>query len=816
MKKLFTTILAVVLIGTMSMAQTRKITTPLTPKAHSLMQMRPSMLQPSAKASVTINSFPYLNTFDNGQLGGWKSVDVDNDGKSWSSTYLLNEGAGNNGSAGFVSSASFSLETQMALTPDNWLISPAIEVPAGSHMQLSWYAAAQDPAYAEDHYSVYVSTDSLVTSFSTQVYGETLHSDVYAKHSVSLTAYAGQTIFVAFRHHNSTDQFVVKIDDIMISEPGAPEVRLTMPETAFVGDTVQLMAQLLDGDLNGLTYAWTVDGASVSATNVETVSAVWSQAGQYNVRVVTSNNLGADTVEGSIRVIDCGTVTEYPYHEGFEDGLGCWRSEDADGDGHGWFAANADAHTGSGVAASESYSGDTYEALTPNNWLKSPALQIPSDGALELSWWVKPTNVSYAAEHYSVYASLAEDETIIDTLWSETLNGGMTDFEHRVVSLAGYAGQTVQVAFVHHDCTDQLSLQIDDVEVRAQGAPEVHIAGPAKVRNIDEVTFTAVAVTSSPIATYQWTIAGGTPSTASTEQVTVTFADSGLYQVQVIVSNTFGSDTANMMVQVMECDGQLTAPFAESFENGVGCWGLMDLDGDGRMFEQLSERLEAIGYGQLVGNYVHSGSDAVVSWSYYPYSNSLFGIDGDPLAARDVLVSPAIVLGEGAWKMGFYAMSFGGSEFADSVEVRLALTQPTSEADFTEVLMAKTAVEQEGYKQYIIDLGAYAGQTIYVGFLHESADKFGLIIDDVVVDHEVLGVEAAEADMVKVYPNPTRGRVVVQAEGVRSVEVLDMNGRVVKRCEGVNVVDMSTLANGVYVVRALTDKGVAVGKIVKK
>ena len=814
--------MAAMLISSVSVAQTRKIVSPVSPKAQSLMKskdFRPSRLSGMTKDAVVINTFPYVNNFDNGSLGGWKSVDSDNDGKSWSSIFLFNEGEGNNGSAGFVSSASYDNETGSVLTPDNWLISPAIQVPSGVGMNLSWYVAAQDPSYPADHYSVYISTDSLVTSFTNAVYSETIQSADYIKHSVSLAAYAGQTIFVAFRHHDCSDEFVMKIDDISIAQPGAPEISINVPSYAFVGDTVALVSYLADGDLNGLTYEWTIAGANVTTSASESLNVIWSNEGTYTVRLVATNGFGADTAMATINILDCSTISTFPYQEGFENGLGCWVSVDADGDRNVWYAANTEAaHSGNGVAVSESYSNETFESLRPDNWLIGPAIQIPADQNLELSWYVKPSNIEFAEDHYGVFVSTTGNSVsdFTDSIWVETLDATMTDFVHRVVSFDSYAGQTIYLAFRHYASYDQLSLQIDDIKIGNMGAPEVSISGPSFARNIDQVTFVSHVVASSPITSYQWIIEGATPSSANTESVEVNFPAAGDYQVMLVASNAFGSDTALSQIHVIECSGLLVAPFAEGFEDGLGCWGNLDLDGDGYAYEQLSNRLNAIGYGELISDYVHGGADAVVSWSYFPFGVSAFGVDGQPLTAQDVLVSPAIELGEGQWKLGFDAMSFGGSEYPDDVEVRLATSNPASAEDFEAVLLPQTAVRGDDFVQYIVDLSAYAEQTIYLGFFHQSTDMFGLVLDDITIDHDIVGITSVDESSVRLYPNPTSGRFFVEAEGVISVEVLDLNGRVAMRSVGESSIDMTSLSNGVYVVRVLSDNGVSIHKIVKK
>ena len=52
-------------------------------------------------------------------------------------------------------------------------------------------------------------------------------------------------------------------------------------------------------------------------------------------------------------------------------------------------------------------------------------------------------------------------------------------------------------------------------------------------------------------------------------------------------------------------------------------------------------------------------------------------------------------------------------------------------------------------------------------------------------------------------------------EGIEMVQILDVNGRIVMTADAGSI-NISSLANGVYFVRAITAKGVATQKIVKK
>lgn len=86
---------------------------------------------------------------------------------------------------------------------------------------------------------------------------------------------------------------------------------------------------------------------------------------------------------------------------------------------------------------------------------------------------------------------------------------------------------------------------------------------------------------------------------------------------------------------------------------------------------------------------------------------------------------------------------------------------------------------------------------------------------------EVLSSGDFEKDnTVKVYPNPSRGNVTIEAQaGIESVELYDIQGRLLQRSftkgEAVQF-DMSQRAAGIYLMRIVTEKGIKVEKVVRE
>ena len=182
----------------------------------------------SGSANATINltgtavdcstpeALPFVEDFENGLSECWTLVDADGDTYNW---MTRDNFEGHSGLC--ISSASYISGT--ALTPDNWMITPAINLSAPA--TLTFWANAQDAAYPAEHYGVYISTTGVNPTDFTLLFEETMDANggprtqgAWKQKSCNLSAYAGQTVHIAFRHFNCTDMFWLNIDDLEISE----------------------------------------------------------------------------------------------------------------------------------------------------------------------------------------------------------------------------------------------------------------------------------------------------------------------------------------------------------------------------------------------------------------------------------------------------------------------------------------------------------------------------------------------------------------------------------------------------------------------
>lgn len=258
-----------------------------------------------------ITSFPWSHGFEQaeGSLNGWTQFDADGDGNQW--IHVQSDSYAHGGS-NCVASASW--YNGSPLTPDNWLVSPAVQLPdTVDGLRLFWWARGADPLWAAEHYSVYIAMAPVVDSFlaTTEVFSENSDS-VWNQRSIDLAPYAGQTIYFAFRHWDVTDMYYLLLDDVGIgTEEDFPAVTyrtLTVVSNNSQGGTVTGGGTYVEGTVVTITatpgegyyfLGWS-DGSTENPRTVSVLSNVTYKAMFYPV-------LEGDSYERTVLVEDFET-----------------------------------------------------------------------------------------------------------------------------------------------------------------------------------------------------------------------------------------------------------------------------------------------------------------------------------------------------------------------------------------------------------------------------------------------------------------------------------------------------------------------------
>jgi len=157
----------------------------------------------------------FFEGFEAGTLPtGWVTYDQDGDGYGWDNTAIEFDVFEAHTGDYCMTSASYRNDVG-ALTPNNWLVTPAIAISAES--ELNFWVSAQDPAWSDEQYYVKVSTTGNAVADFTETIHDAVSSAAWGEVTLDLSAYAGETIYIAFQHADVTDMFFIKIDDVLVT-----------------------------------------------------------------------------------------------------------------------------------------------------------------------------------------------------------------------------------------------------------------------------------------------------------------------------------------------------------------------------------------------------------------------------------------------------------------------------------------------------------------------------------------------------------------------------------------------------------------------
>ena len=646
-------------------------------------------------AGDTITNFPWNEGFENG-TPGWTIIENDNDGICWQLSDTSSQIASfaaqypRTGNACIIA-LSYSNFTYEALTPDEWLISPALVIPTGEDYTLTFYDNGTNPQYAAEHYAVHVATEKTVSALSatTPVLEQTLSLGEWVKRTVDLSAYAGQTIYIGFHHYGCTDQFCLGIDDIRVGGAETPEVTVEGPAIVEVNTAATFTAT------GASSFTWSVDGTTQSATG-NTLTYTFTTTGNHSVVAEASNAAGSDSDTLYVNVYSCDeAVTANPWEEDFEGNTDCWHYVFGNATDSVWIYNNAQyAHSGSNFIV---FLNDTNNTVA-DGWAISPKLTIPSSlSNVTLSYYIVR---SEATDHLQVLVSTtATTDTADFTLLYDDATATVSGYERRVIDMSSYAGETVRIAFHNMSVGGQYLMQLDDIRLGGMELPELEVEGPVTVIAGNAATYVA----HSDVSTLSWEV-NGTLQSSTTDTLVYTFPAAGSYTVKVGATNAAGTAYDSLMVTAVECNAITSFPYSENFEAENPCWQFVSIDpaNDGHIGLNDEEAFQ--------GNYSYALSSYSRADDYNQY-----------------LISPELTLpATGHYMVKFWYMGYDAS---DAFRV-LASTTTTDINAFTTVLGDNPTVATEWTEAgYVLPEG-----TKYIAINYYGNYAYYLYIDSLTID----------------------------------------------------------------------------------
>ena len=697
----------------------------------------------SVKAQVPV----FSENFDAGMPAGWTQIDANNDAMGWEhssnpASYFVAgtdlSGSGHNSSTGFVLSGSYSNVSQTAITPDNWLITPAITLTGNA--DLSFYVCGQDANYSAEHYGVYITTGAgTSTSEFTLLFEETLDANggsrvqgAWGHKTYSLASYTGQTVRIAFRHFNCNNEFVLNLDDVeVLAQPTDPTIIATPTAvdfgTALLGNTNNATVAVTAYNLTAGVTATTSAPFAVSAdgTTYGTTATVAAAGGtlylQYTPTAVGTDNgtltlssTGATNVTIPLTgaAIECnGTI---PYSYDFSDATAnlCWTVVNANNDDYTF-----EFNTTDGWASIRCNS-----SMAMDDWLISPVFALTGGQTGSVDY--RSGSASYF-EKLQIFA-IGVNDTVALTPVIEAHN---TTFETVYFDLSSLTGN-YQIGIHGISDADQLRLYVTNVNVY-NGAPTASMTtnvtdvnfGTVAVgatSNVQEVVLTTVnmneAITLATAAPFEISLDGTTFAATQTipansamvvnDTIYVRFAPTavGAATQNLTITATSQNDTVALTGTGFQCNTIANFPFSETFletSATAPCWEIVDHNNDGNTF-------------------ILNTSAGQVVYSYSMTDN-----------ADEYLISPEMTLTSGLYGHVDYACA--SSSYPEKFSIYVIPANGTIESAIN--IVPTVNVTNTTWETQNFALAAYANQTIRIAMKAESdADMYLLGFANFVIE----------------------------------------------------------------------------------
>lgn len=380
---------------------------------------------------------------------GWQLINADGDDYDWAQS----TGSWPEPHTGDKCAYSESYHSGLHLTPDNYMITSQITL-GDQNAALEFWVAAGHASFAAEKYSVMISTTGTEIEDFTAVYTETLENDAWKKVSVSLGDYLGQSIYIALRHFETTNQLLMRVDDMVIKEvagaPGAAVNPSPADATVDLWTPVTLTWEAEDATEYDLYFGTTLPDVPTTTLSSASYTPDVAPFTTYQWKVVPKNSMGS--------AVNCPvwSFSTHFFTEGFENGeipVG-YTVIDNDNDGNSWNVHNGIVFEGDFALQMNS------NAAGNDDWMVTPKLN-PQENNHFFSFWTRGGNPEFP-DKYEVKLSTTGKEVDDFTIQLQDIATPGYSYERMCFDLTDYINQEVYVA-IHYTGNEGMSMYIDEM-----------------------------------------------------------------------------------------------------------------------------------------------------------------------------------------------------------------------------------------------------------------------------------------------------------------------------------------------------------------
>lgn len=164
---------------------------------------------------MATKTYFFIETMTEAFPAGWTMIDGDGDGNNW---YFYE-------SRGWMYSDSYDDNSGEPLTPENYLISPSITIPAGvNDLELTFELSSAASSAVGEQYRVIISEQPITADNYqkatilrdwTELTADYKRYNFVTEH-ISIAKYAGKTFYIGFVHGNCTDMYSLCLKNVNV------------------------------------------------------------------------------------------------------------------------------------------------------------------------------------------------------------------------------------------------------------------------------------------------------------------------------------------------------------------------------------------------------------------------------------------------------------------------------------------------------------------------------------------------------------------------------------------------------------------------
>ena len=723
------------------------------------------------------------------------------------------------------------------------LITEAIEIPdAGIYELVFWTRWAWGAG--NHNLGVWVSTtDNDTASFSevfevtTAVGGQSVTPSPWSEIAISLEAFQGETIYIAFRYLGDRRAGEASanwdIDDISIQSALLRTISRS-PVTNATGVAIDenivvtFNMDVTYSDFEDILIEPQVDILGVSIVdnrNLVITHDGFAHATVYTVTIPAGTIVGFDEViTWSFRTEpSCNPISEFPWRESFPAipdftvilfPPDCWEIYTENPDVATWVRNTLTVRPG--TTAHARHAG-TVASAEQTSWLITQAIEIPATGVYHLSFWTRFSGAVTAHAYSGVWVSttgVPGSFTELHELTITSTGSALTGWQEILVPLNRFQGQIIYLAFKYE-------------------------SNPVGIASHNwDITDLSIVETTGDIALMQVGFGAGFETSVTNPDGTETIrvevrhnlsrplsvTDTILVTLALEGPNNFEIERLHTLTGLTTSAG---VAFFANFE---------DLGLDEATVGNFEATVTATWNGQAIISILENISLTVHMYDVGITAMYLYRTEGNieltnavdnPQTLRDLAKETLIVT----------VRNFGTLELTEIyLMIRLNDENLANEAGYELYIWDLSATpllpntEREFRAQRIADFTPTAPETTeeftitaFAGLetgldWNATNDTLRVTIVSTIEDETSIDIPRVVATVVTIYPNPVDDILHIQTtEMVRRIEIFNVLGTLMMTVDGnATAIDVSNLPSGVYVIRFVTETGGAIQRFVKR